>query len=54
MRKVIADVERVTREAAEFADERWSNGNYAVAQGWVRRQDIFESMKKLLMPAISV
>jgi hypothetical protein len=52
MRKVIADVERVTREAAEFADERWSNGNYAVAQGWVRRQDIFESMKKLVLPGI--
>ena len=53
IQKVVKVVDEAAYSAANFAVSRWPNGNYAVSQGWVRRQDIFEALKGLGIPGVA-
>jgi hypothetical protein len=45
--KLIGILDKTSKDTAEAASDRWKLGNSAVAQGWMRRQDIFEELKRV-------
>jgi hypothetical protein len=45
LKKTIEMVDQCSRDAEDFVAKRYPNGNNAVVQGHVRRQDIFEGLK---------
>lgn len=45
LKKAIEMVDQCARDAEDFVARRYPNGNNAIVQGHVRRQDIFEGLK---------